>query len=595
MKTELKMIGRAGAVLCAFACCGFKTLPLEKVANCSRTDATAEDGKGGWLDLGSNDMSILPDGEQVIGGIPFGILPAGGEDAKNCLVLGRKGAEEVVWEMAQPVGDTYFYLLHAVAATDKCAKDAKVGDIFLEFKGGKTQVREVKLGLSASDWLGGRGYRNAARAWTEYNGNTQISLYVSAFELLDSKKLVRMTFKATGACPWMVVGVTAGPRVQVQGFRTSQEIPDVCREPAPPARPLQRFAPGARPKNVILVIGDGMGQGAARLTSYHKYGRDDALYFQKFPVAGLCTTVNALGETTDSAASSTAFATGTKTLNSCLGLQADATHPRTNAVRLTSIAVRAKTKGMGVALVTSDRATAATPAGFFAHVTDRGRTVEISDDAATCGFDVLVGNAATLAGFLPKDRGGKRDDGRDLLAEMATRGYACVTNQTAFEATPKANKVIGGLADFKADDSIANAMKAAFARLADNPKGFFMMAECAATDGGGHRNSPSLSVRGVTQVEFMAQAAVDFAQKHDDTLVIVTADHETGGIVATRGTGPDAIMSVLHQTTSHSSMPVPIHAYGPGAEQFEGLIDNTDIAKTIARLLALPVAPAIPR
>lgn len=588
MKIGLRTIGRLVAVFCAFVCCGFVTLPLERVANSSRTDATAEDGKGGWLDLGSNDMSILPAGRQVVGGIPFDIPPAGDETAKNCLVLGRKGSEEVVWDMAQPIDYTYFYLLHAVAGTDACAKDAKVGDVFLEFTGGKTQVREVKLGLSASDWMGGHGYRNAARAWSEYNGNTQISLYVSAFELLDSKKLVRMTFKATGACPWMVVGVTAGPRTQVQGFRTSQKISEVCRSPAPPAKPLARFAPGARPKNVILLIGDGMGQGAARLTSYHKHGKDDALYFQKFPVAGLCTTLNAFGSTTDSAASSTAFATGTKTQNSCLGMQVDAAHPRTNAVRLTSIATRAKAKGMSVALVTSDRLAGATPAGFYAHVTDRGRVAEISDDAATCGFDVLVGNASTPAGFRPKDKGGKRDDGRDLLAEMATRGYTYVGSQAEFDAVPKTGRVVGGLADFKADDSIAKAMKAAFAHVADNTKGFFMMAECAVTDAGGHGNNPTLSACGVTQVEFMAQAAVDFAQAHDDTLVIVTADHETGGIVVARGTGPDATMSVIHQTTSHSSMPVPIHAYGPGAEQFEGLIDNTDIAKTIARLLALP-------
>jgi len=114
-----------------------------------------------------------------------------------------------------------------------------------------------------------------------------------------------------------------------------------------------------------------------------------------------------------------------------------------------------------------------------------------------------------------------------------------------------------------------------------------MMAECGNTDHACHGNNSSHVVSAVSMVEFMAKTAVDFARVRGDTLVVVTADHDTGHAMVVRGVGPDGRLIIQWTTTSHTAFPVPVYAYGPGAELFEGIIDNTDIAKNIARLMDL--------
>ncbi len=112
-----------------------------------------------------------------------------------------------------------------------------------------------------------------------------------------------------------------------------------------------------------------------------------------------------------------------------------------------------------------------------------------------------------------------------------------------------------------------------------------MMAECAETDHANHGNNSSFAVKAVSMVEFMTKAAVDFARTRGDTLVIVTADHDTGHPLVLRD--PSGRLCVQWTDTSHTKYPVPVHAYGPGAELFEGAFDNTDIAKNIVRPMGL--------
>ncbi|HQL51611.1 MAG TPA: alkaline phosphatase, partial [Kiritimatiellia bacterium] len=118
--------------------------------------------------------------------------------------------------------------------------------------------------------------------------------------------------------------------------------------------------------------------------------------------------------------------------------------------------------------------------------------------------------------------------------------------------------------------------------------GFFMMVECTITDGGGHGNNPELTVRGTLQVDWAVHSAVEYARKHGDTLVLVTADHETGALTSNLADGK---LALDYATTSHTDMPVRIFAYGPGSERFGGMIDNTDIAKTVASLWSLTLPP----
>ena len=593
MKQMIHVLRSAfGFVLVLVLSCGFVALPLEKAANSSRTDSLAADGKGGWLDLGSNDLSVLPAGEASYAGVSFVVPPGGDETAKNCLVLGRRGAEAVTLGLESAVEGRRLFLLHAVADAPAPETHREIGRIRLRFEDGSSAVHPVRVGADVSEWTCGRSFENAARAWTEYNNNTQVSLFVSQFELKKSAKLAAVSFEADGACPWMVVAATVSGPAKLQPIRSSIEPTGEYKSPEPPPE-LVRLPVGQKPKNVILIIGDGMGQGAARLASEYKYGCAGRVYFQRLPLVGLCSTFSANNPVTDSAASATAFATGTKTSNGILGLQVDERHDRANAVRLVSVAARAKAQGRGVAILTSDLLCGATPAAFFAHVISRRNAEKICEQAAECGYDALVGANGTEAWFRPAGKGGKRKDGRDLVAEMAARGYVLAHTAAEIAAAPKASKVLGSLKEFCADEpsrteeALGEAVKAVLGRIGDRNEGFFMMAECTETDHANHRNNSSFAVKAVSMVEFATKAAVDFARERGDTLVLVTADHDTGHPLVIRGGGPSGRLCVQWTDTSHTRYAVPIHAYGPGAELFEGVLDNTDIAKNIARLLDL--------
>lgn len=563
--------------------CGFVSLPLEKAANSSRMDVRAADGKGGWLDLGSNDLAVLPDGKASYAGVTFVVPPAGDEFARNCVVLGRKGAESVELELDESAKEQRLFLLHAIAEGPAPETQAEIGKVILRYADGSTSEASVRLGVDVSSWTSGRSFANAARAWTEYNHNTQVSLFVSQFALQPSKRLSQVTFAANGTCPWMIVAVSAGKEAQLQPIRSHAEPTGKFRSPAPPPK-LSRFPIGQKPKNIILVIGDGMGQGATALASAYKYGCDGKAYFQHFPVVGLCSTFSADKAVTDSAASATAFATGTKTSNGIIGLQVDAKHDRAHAVRLVSVAERAHAQGRAVAMLTSDPLYGATPAAFFAHVLSRGDAETICTQAAESGFEILVGAVWTDPWMRSAKNGGKRKDGRDLVDEMTKNGYSFVRSPKEIAAAPQKNKILGSLTTLGEEESLGEAVKAALGRLDGHSEGFFMMAECANTDHACHRNDSSYTVKAVSMVEFMAKAAIDFAVARGDTLVIVTADHDTGHPIVLKGAGQDGRLLAQWTDTSHTRYPVPVYAYGPGAELFEGILDNTDIAKNIARM-----------
>jgi len=561
-------------------------LPLAEVANASRLDANAADGKGGWLDLGSNDLRVLPHGKGGYGGVPFEVAPCADETAKSCLVLGRTGEETVTLKTSARKGGC-LYLLHAVAGGLSPDRHEAVAQVRFVYADGSKTDRNVRTGRDVADWTDSHAYANAARAWTAYNGHTQVSLFVSAFSLDDGKTLSSIRFKATGKCPWMILAATTGERIRVEGVRSSLDITD--RFSAPPARTkrLGRGAVGRRPKNVILLIGDGMGPNCLRYASLYQHGRESALQAQQMPVAGLCTTRSADSAVTDSAAAATALATGTKTSNGVLGLGIASKDERKHPRMLVSTAEKAHAAGLAVALLTNERITGATPGAFYAHVEGRGSSDRIAVQAAASGYELFVGSYGGRRAFLPETKGGGRKDGRDILAEMERNGYVCVTSQQAFVAAPASAKVIGFfLEESQPEASEAAALRTALKRVGDAPKGFFMMSEVATTDHGNHGNKPALSVKGALQVDWAVAAALDFAEARGDTLVLVTADHETGGISAIRS--PDGEKTTVHySSSSHTALPVALYAYGPGAECFEGLIDNTDVAKTIQRLLGL--------
>jgi alkaline phosphatase len=564
----------------------FTPLSFGDGANTGFCDAQADDRQGGWTDQGGNDLRALPPGTLALSGVPFTILSEASFPGKTCIVLGGPKRPYLPGKAAVPVPEirgACLYLLHAAAWCPPAqAKNNMAGVLTVDYADGTSAEIHVRFGRDVGDWASPDSYKNAARVWSAYNANTQVSLFLSRFPL--SKKPVKGLRLEAKESAWMIVAASIGDEAPVIPIKADLTLDKTYSAPTLDA-PLACAAGTSAPKNIILIIGDGMGPGALELASLYQHKAVGKLYLQQLPVAGFCTTLSASSPVTDSAASATAFACGYKTANGHIGLTPD------NG-RVTSLAEAAHTDGRAVGLITSDAITGATPAGFFAHVTSRGSYSDVADWVAASSFDLFIGNANGKGWFAPKAAGGQRADARNLLTEMAAAGYAVSEDPAAFAQTPLDKRALGFMAKGTLDSEtcLAQLTETALARLAKNDKGFFLMTECAITDAGGHGNKPELTVRGTIQVDWTVKSAVDFARARGDTLVLVTADHETGGLTCCITNNPPGKLVMSYATTSHTGVPVRLYAYGPGANLFRGTIDNTDIAKTIFRLwhMALP-------
>lgn len=563
----------------------FVTLPLAKGANTVFMDDEPKDRKGGWIDEGANNLKILTPGVLEASGVRFNILSDATSQGKSCIVLGGPKRDYLPKVANIPLDGEQgkvLYLLHGSAHCPSVRERPMAGVLEVHYADGKTYKKHVRYGRDVGEWTSPKAYANAFRVWTEYNGSTQVSLFASKFPL-EAKPIKSINFEARD-CTWMVVAATLGDDVKLKNIKHDLTLDKKYIAP-PTDRPLPNYNAGATPKNIILLIGDGMGPGAIQLTSLYQHGAENKLLMEQLPVNTRCVTLSHGEKVTDSAASATAIATGHKTINGRLGIDVEKRRIHTVAE------IARQQQGRGVAIMTSDSLTGATPAGFFAHVSSRGKIFEVAQDAAASGFDILIGNNNTRNGFFEKADGGQREDGRNIAREMEKNGYVLIKNQAEFDKVPLDKRVLGIMDKGTLDDEqcLAKLAETAFTRLTRSDKGFFMMLECTITDGGGHGNNPELSVRGTLQVDWAAKAALDFAAKNPDTLIMITADHETGGLSSTISGGK---IKIAYDTTSHTDIPVRFLAFGPGSHLFnKPLIDNTDIANNIAKLWQLRMPP----
>lgn len=575
-------------VFCTLSPALASTVPLSltPAANTVFSDAQANDHQGGWTDQGGNDLHVLTSGRLTAAGVPFEILDASA--GKTCIVLGGPSRTYLPSEAKLPVPELrgqYLYLLHAAAWCPPAQAQKLTGSVFIDYADGSSAETHVRFGRDAGDWTKPDSYKNAARAWTAYNGNTQVSLFASRFALKPLPvKALRFVSKET---TWMIVAVSLGDEITLKPIKAELALNHQYAAPPPFDAPLPDMANAPAPKNIILIIGDGMGQGALKLTSLYQHKAEGCLLMEQLPVSVLCTTYSASADVTDSAAAATAFACGCKTDNGFLGITSD-------KKRLTSVAEAARQQGRAIGLITSDAITGATPAGFFAHQASRGSYSGVADDAAASGFDILIGNENGQAWFLPQGNGGQRADTRNVQNEMIAAGYTLASNAAAFAQAPEDKRILGFMnvkSVLSTEQILAELTETALRRLSKNEKGFFMMVECTITDSGGHSNKPDLSVLGTLQVDWIVRSAVAFARKRGDTLVMVTADHETGGLcTAMSHTHPERLL-IDYTATSHTAAPVEFFAFGPGSQLFSGVIDNTDIATTVCQLWQLSLPP----
>ncbi|HNQ81566.1 MAG: alkaline phosphatase [Acidobacteriota bacterium] len=356
---------------------------------------------------------------------------------------------------------------------------------------------------------------------------------------------------------------------------------------------LQACSPPAGPghestRNIIFLIGDGMGNSITSAARARKGGLTGLLRMDEMPVIGLVRT-SSTALVTDSAAAGTALAGGVKTNNKSVAMTPD-------GKKVQSILEAARNRGMATGIVVTSSLADATPACFGAHAPGRWLKSRIAAGLLASGTDLLLGGGS--AHFLPRSREGSlRDEERDLVREAGDAGYAvCRTKEELAEAPD--GKILGL---FARDDmtteppepTLAGMTVEAIRRLGRNRRGFFLLVEGSLIDSRAHDNLLEETLDQTLKFDEAVGAALDFAKKDGRTLVVVTADHDTGGLSVVDGTVDGAVLKVTWGGDNHTGEAVPLFAFGPGAGLFGGFKDNTEIPRIFARLIGAADFPKI--
>lgn len=329
---------------------------------------------------------------------------------------------------------------------------------------------------------------------------------------------------------------------------------------------------GKKPKKVIMMIGDGMGtsQIFAGLTANGGH-----LFLDNFKHVGFSKTQSSDKYITDSAAGGTALSTGQKTYNGAIAVNTD-------TVAIKTILEMAEDHGLATGLVSTSAITHATPASYIAHQGSRGNYEDIAADFLKTDIDVFIGGG--YKHFT------ERKDKRDLTSELKQKGYQVLRDMDEI-AQVKTGKLAGLTADEhnevypKRKMNLPLSTQTALNILNQNKKGFFIMIEGSQIDWGGHANNTIYVVNEMLDFDQTIGKALEFAANDGETLIIVTADHETGGFALTGGDMKTGMVKGAFPTGDHTAVMVPVFAYGPGAENFTGIMENTDIAKKIISLM----------
>lgn len=365
-----------------------------------------------------------------------------------------------------------------------------------------------------------------------------------------------------------------------------------------------------QPKNVIYLIGDGMGFGA--VTSL-LLSMEEETGFEKAPVIGLSETCSANNYVTDSPAGGTALATGTRTCNGFLGVGPD-------SVQLESLLKKAQKMGKKTGIVVNTTLTEATPGAFYAGVTSRKESYKIAEQFTESGVDVAIG--AGLSAFI------NRPDSIDMTEVLINKGYNVYLDWKSVLET-ESQKFVGilDMGDVhrrnKKSTTTASAAEgqevclaarlAATEENADTTRfsepteylhkactkaldvlekeagnGFFLMIESAIIDGYGHNNDSEGMIEEMQEFDKTLQTLIAYVNEHPNTLLVVTADHETGGTGVAYKSHEVNHPEGLHlnfSTKGHTGTVVPVFAYGAGAEKFRGIFQNKELPGIIEGLM----------
>lgn len=356
----------------------------------------------------------------------------------------------------------------------------------------------------------------------------------------------------------------------------------VAAQPSEAKKPKQ-----PKINNIIYMIGDGMGlTHVSMLELENKYAPTS---FDRAENIALTRTYSANNRVTDSAASGTALATGYKTNNGWLGLTPDGT-------RVESIIAKAEQQNYATGLVATYAIQHATPASFYAHVKNRGDYTNITKQFMESNIDLALG------GGIQHFKQVYEAMGKDYLKEFSSRGYK-VCNSWEEVSQQSVGQVIGLLSgdnmpaiEKRQPNFLADATAKALEILTNNVKnekrkGFVLMVEGSQIDGRSHGRDVAGILGEMRDFDKAIKVAMDYADNHPGTLVVVVADHETGGLSIpsskTDFTLPESGIGYNFGTSSHTAALIPVYLYGAGAEQVNGIMENIDLSWKLQELLGV--------
>ncbi len=400
-------------------------------------------------------------------------------------------------------------------------------------------------------------------------------------------------------CDGPTLAIPAAPAVLAALFLAAACATGAPPDPDPAPSPAEAAAedapaeapPAAAVRNVIVFIGDGVGSAywtAARRAA----GR---LEVERMPVGGLTDTRSSDSEITDSAAGATVYATGRRTYNGAIGVgprcaerfAADSAAVMADPAScdpLVSVFEVAWDAGLGTGLVATSDLTHATPASFATEVPYRRMQDEIAAQYAERPIDVLLGGGRDR--FDPDARA----DGRDLLGPLCELAV-CLESAEALAAyrpddRPLVGLFAGGHMDRATDGrspTLPQMTRAALARLDRNPRGWILLVEASQPDWRGHANEPLREVQAeMVDLDRAIGVGLDFAEENPGTLVLVVADHETGGLSLLL---EEDELVAAYTSTGHTAEMTPHFAAGAGAERFAGLLENQEIGRRLLEVV----------
>ena len=328
---------------------------------------------------------------------------------------------------------------------------------------------------------------------------------------------------------------------------------------------------GKKIKNIIFMIGDGMGLEQVSAAWVLNGGH---LNLDNFIYTGFSRTYTTDKLITDSCAGGSALATGVKTKYGYMGLDSDG-NPVQSALEY------ARDKGMKTGVAVTCRINDATPIDFCGHSGDRHDEYGIAAQYVDSNVDFLAGGGIQFWQ--------NREDGRDLVAEMQAKGYTFAATQEEME-NATGDKILALLAPTEMEPALERgdylekaAMKAI--ETLDNKKGFFLMIEGSCIDDWLHKQKVGYAAEELFDFDRTIGHVLEWAEKDGHTLVVVTADHNTGGMTLVGGDLESKSVKVHFSTKGHNGIAVPVYAYGPHAQDFVGIHENGEVGQIVKKLL----------